>query len=78
VPVRGEINRAIAPEHVTLLSPLFTLVGLLAAESKFQHTSFDFVSFSSSSFSLLLQGPGKGILRKGSFYAKEAGPEPPY
>jgi hypothetical protein len=33
---------------------------------------------SSSSFSLLLQGPGKGILRKGSFSAKEAGPEPPY
>jgi hypothetical protein len=41
-------------------------------------TSFDFVSFSSSSFSLLLQGPGKGILRKGSFSAKEAGPKPPY
>ena len=37
MPVRGQINRAIAPEHVTLLSPLFTLVGLLAAESKFQH-----------------------------------------
>jgi hypothetical protein len=35
--VRGEINRAIAPEHVTLLSPLFTPVGLLAVESKFQH-----------------------------------------
>jgi hypothetical protein len=29
-------------------------------------------------FSLLLQGPGKGILRKGSFSAKEAGPEPYY
>jgi hypothetical protein len=28
--------------------------------------------------SLLLQGPGKGILRKGSFSAKEAGPEPSY
>jgi hypothetical protein len=39
--------------------------------------SFDFVSFSSSSFSLLLQGPGKGILRKGSFSAKEESPEPP-
>jgi hypothetical protein len=39
--------------------------------------SFNFVSFSSSPFSLLLQGPGKGILRKGSFSAKEAGPEPP-
>jgi hypothetical protein len=37
-------------------------------------TSFDFIS----SFSLLQQGPGKGILRKGSFYAKETGPEPPY
>jgi hypothetical protein len=34
--------------------------------------------FSSSPFSLLLQGPGKGILRKGSFSAKEAGPEPSY
>jgi hypothetical protein len=38
----------------------------------------NFVSFSSSPFSLLLQGPGKGILRKGSFSAKEAGPEPSY
>jgi hypothetical protein len=34
--------------------------------------------FFSSPFSLLLQGPGKGILRKGSFSAKEVGPEPPY
>jgi hypothetical protein len=33
--------------------------------------------FFSSPFSLLLQGPGKGILRKGSFSAKEAGPGPP-
>jgi hypothetical protein len=41
-------------------------------------TSFKFVSFSSSPFSLLLQGSGKGILRKGSFSAKEAGPEPSY
>jgi hypothetical protein len=31
-----------------------------------------------SSFSLLPQGSEKGILRKGSFSAKEAGPEPPY
>jgi hypothetical protein len=37
--------------------------------------SFNFVSVSSSS--LLLQGPRKGILRKGSFFTKEAGPEPP-
>jgi hypothetical protein len=35
--VGGQINRAIAFQHVTLLSPLFTLVGLLAIESKFQH-----------------------------------------
>jgi hypothetical protein len=34
--------------------------------------------FFSSPFSLLLQGSGKGILRKGSFSAKEAGPEPSY
>jgi hypothetical protein len=40
--------------------------------------SFNFVSFSSSPISLLLQGPGKGILQKGSFSAKEAGPEPSY
>jgi hypothetical protein len=30
------------------------------------------------SLSLLLQGPGKGMLWKGSFSAKEAGPEPSY
>jgi hypothetical protein len=30
------MNRAIVPEHATLLSPLFTLVGFFAAESKFQ------------------------------------------
>jgi hypothetical protein len=41
-------------------------------------TSFNFVSFSPSPFSLLIQGPRKGILRKGSFSAKEAGLEPPY
>jgi hypothetical protein len=41
-------------------------------------TSFNFVSFSTSSFYLLPQGSGKGILQKGSFSAKEAGPEPPY
>jgi hypothetical protein len=34
--------------------------------------------FFSSPFSLLLQGPGKGIFRKGSFSAKEAGLEPSY
>jgi hypothetical protein len=37
-----------------------------------------FISFSSSPLSLLLQGPRKGIFRKGSFSAKEAGPEPSY
>jgi hypothetical protein len=40
-------------------------------------TTFDFVSFSFSSFSLLQQGPGKGIPRKGSSSTKETGPEPP-
>jgi hypothetical protein len=29
-------------------------------------------------FLSLASGIGKGILRKGSFSAKEAGPEPPY
>jgi hypothetical protein len=37
--VRGQINRAIAPVHVTLLSLLFTLVGPLAVESKFQQVT---------------------------------------
>jgi hypothetical protein len=37
VPVGGQINRVIAFQHVTLLTSLFTLVGLLATESKFQH-----------------------------------------
>jgi hypothetical protein len=41
-------------------------------------TPFNFVSFSSSPFSLLLQGPGKGIFRKGSFSTKEASPKPTY
>ena len=41
-------------------------------------TPLKFISFSPSPFSLLLQGPGKGIFRKGSFSAKEAGPEPSY
>jgi hypothetical protein len=39
---------------------------------------FKFISFSSSPFSLLLQGPEKVIFRKGSFFAKEAGHEPSY
>jgi hypothetical protein len=51
---------------------------IMTASKKRCATSLNFVSFSSSPFSLLLQGPGKGILRKGSFSAKEAGPEPPY
>jgi hypothetical protein len=50
----------------------------MTASKKRCAKSFNFVSFSSSPFSLLLQGPGKGILRKGSFSAKEAGPEPSY
>jgi hypothetical protein len=41
-------------------------------------TPLKFITFSFSPFSLLLQGPGKGILRKGSFSTKEAGPEPSY
>jgi hypothetical protein len=49
----------------------------MTASKKRCATSFDFVSFSTSSFSLLPQGSGKGILRKGSFSANEAGPEPP-
>jgi hypothetical protein len=41
-------------------------------------TLFKFISFSFSSLSLLPQGPGKGIFRKGSFPAKETGPESSY
>jgi hypothetical protein len=43
-------------------------------------TLFKFVSFSFSSLSLSLlpQGPGKGIFRKGSFSTKETCPEPSY
>jgi fumarate reductase subunit D len=33
------MNRAIAPEHVTLLLPLFTPVGLLAAGSESQQVA---------------------------------------
>jgi hypothetical protein len=36
------------------------------------------ILFIFSSFSLLQQGPGKGIPRKGSFPVKEPGSEPPY
>jgi hypothetical protein len=36
---------------------------------------FKFVSFSVSPLSLLPQGPGKGIFRKGSFSVKEMGPQ---
>jgi hypothetical protein len=50
---------------------------IMTASKKRCTTSFNFISFSSSPFSLLLQGLGKGILRKGSFSVKEAGPEPP-
>jgi hypothetical protein len=50
---------------------------IMTASKKVCHV-VRFCILSSSSFSLLLQGPGKGILRKGSFSAKEAGLEPPY
>jgi hypothetical protein len=50
----------------------------MTASKKVRHVISISYSFSSSSFSLLQQGPGKGIPRKGSFSAKETGPEPPY
>jgi hypothetical protein len=40
--------------------------------------SFDFASFSFSSFSLLQQDRERGIPRKGPFFVKETGSEPPY
>jgi hypothetical protein len=52
---------------------------MMTASKKRYATSFNFISIFLFPFlSLSLQGPGKGILRKGSFSAKEAGPEPPY
>jgi hypothetical protein len=50
---------------------------MMTASKKVRH-ALKFISFSFSPSSLLLQGPGKGIFRKGSFSAKEAGPEPSY
>jgi hypothetical protein len=40
-------------------------------------TSFDFVSFSFSSFSLLQQGPGKGDTPKGILFREGNGPRAP-
>jgi hypothetical protein len=53
---------------------------MMIASKKRCASLFQFMSFSSSSFSLslLLQGLEKRIIRKGSFSAKEAGPEPSY
>jgi hypothetical protein len=50
----------------------------MTASKKVRHVIQFRILFSTSSFSLLPQGSGKGILRKGSFSVKEAGPEPPY
>jgi hypothetical protein len=50
----------------------------MTASKKVRHVVQISYPFFSSPFSLLLQGPGKGLLRKGSFSAKEAGPEPSY
>jgi hypothetical protein len=50
---------------------------MMTASKKVRHTVQIHIIFLFP-FSLLLQGPGKGIFRKGSFSAKEAGPEPSY
>jgi hypothetical protein len=50
---------------------------MVTASKKVCHTVYIHILFSSP-FSLFLQGPGEGIFRKGSFFAKEAGPEPSY
>jgi hypothetical protein len=50
---------------------------MMTASKKVCHVIRFHILFHSLFLSLLLQGPGKGILRKGSFSAKEAGPEPP-
>jgi hypothetical protein len=49
---------------------------MMTASKKVHHTILIYIRFFFPS--LLLQGPGKGIFRKGSFSAKEAGPEPSY
>jgi hypothetical protein len=46
----------------------------MTASKKRCATSFDFVSFSFSSFSLLLQGPGKGDTPKGILLREGSGP----
>jgi hypothetical protein len=50
----------------------------MTASKKVRHVVRFHILFHFLFLSLLLQGPGKGILRKGSFSGKEAGPEPPY
>jgi hypothetical protein len=51
---------------------------MMTASKKVRHIVKFRILFLFPFLSLLLQGPGKGILRKGSFSAKEAGPEPSY
>jgi hypothetical protein len=78
--------RVLVPRNPGVTRPFegvsFTIFGyeayLQQPRQKRYATPFKFISFSSSPFSLLLQGPGKGIFRKRSFSAKEAGPEPSY
>jgi hypothetical protein len=50
----------------------------MTASEKVRHVVQICILFLFLFLSLLLQGPGKGILHKGSFSTKEAGPEPPY
>jgi hypothetical protein len=50
----------------------------MTASKKVRHVIRFCILFLFLFLSLLLQGPGKGILRNGSFSAKEAGPKPPY
>jgi hypothetical protein len=51
---------------------------IMTASKKVRHVAQFHILFLFPFLSLLLQGTGKGILRKGSFSTKEAGAEPPY
>jgi hypothetical protein len=50
---------------------------MMTASKKVRHVIRFRILFHFLFLSLLPQGPGKGIPRKGSFSTKEAGPEPP-
>jgi hypothetical protein len=55
-----------------------SLSAIMTASKKVRHVVRFRILFLFLFLSLLQQGPGKGTPRKGSFSAKETGPELPY